>query len=166
MIVKFTNGDRYVDAADTFETHSNVVQKNEEKPAGARPKWSGNIKVVSLTKLSDLKLEDETVVGIDEGQFFPDLVEQCDLLASKGYVVVVAALDATSDRKPFGGVCDLVPKSEHVKKLQAVCMHCHDMLSASFTWRLKPDNNIISVNCGKIIGIFELEEYFKNILLI
>jgi hypothetical protein len=31
---------------------------------------------------------------------------------------------------------------------------------------IEKDNNVISVNCGKIIGIFELEEYFKNILLI
>lgn len=31
---------------------------------------------------------------------------------------------------------------------------------------IEQNNNIISVNCGKIIGIFDLEEYYKNILLI
>lgn len=31
---------------------------------------------------------------------------------------------------------------------------------------IEQDNNIISVNCGKIIGIFELEEYFLNMNLI
>jgi hypothetical protein len=29
---------------------------------------------------------------------------------------------------------------------------------------IEKDNNVISVNCGKIIGIFELENYLKNIL--
>lgn len=29
---------------------------------------------------------------------------------------------------------------------------------------IEKNNNIISVNCGKIIGIFELEDYIKNIL--
>ena len=28
------------------------------------------------------------------------------------------------------------------------------------------DNNIISVNCGKICGIFDFEEYIKNYLVI
>ena len=31
---------------------------------------------------------------------------------------------------------------------------------------IEKNNNIINVNCGKIIGIFELEDYFKNINLI
>lgn len=31
---------------------------------------------------------------------------------------------------------------------------------------IEQDNNVISVNCGKIIGIFELEEHYKNISLI
>jgi len=61
------------------------------------------------------------VIGIDEGQFFPDLNEFCERAANEGKVVIVAALDGTFERKPFGNVCDLVPLAEHVEKLTAVC---------------------------------------------
>ena len=61
------------------------------------------------------------VIGIDEGQFFPDLNEFCERAANEGKVVIVAALDGTFERKPFGAVCDLVPLAEHVEKLTAVC---------------------------------------------
>jgi thymidine kinase len=39
------------------------------------------------------------VVGIDEGQFFPDLVEFCEAAANAGKHVIVSALDSTFERK-------------------------------------------------------------------
>ena len=53
-------------------------------------------------------MKDYDVVGIDEGQFFPDIVKFCDEAANKGKIVVVAALDGTFERKPFGNIVDLV----------------------------------------------------------
>jgi thymidine kinase len=48
------------------------------------------------------------VIGIDEGQFFPDLVEWCDEQVNvHGRLVIVAALDGTFQRKPFGRVLDV-----------------------------------------------------------
>ena len=44
------------------------------------------------------------VVGVDEGQFFPDLVEFCDSMANAGKQVVVAALDGDFLRQPFGDI--------------------------------------------------------------
>ena len=35
------------------------------------------------------------VIGIDEGQFFPDLVAWCEQMANRGKIVLVAALDGT-----------------------------------------------------------------------
>merc|ERR1711959_522658 len=42
------------------------------------------------------------VIGIDEGQFFNDIFPFCDKWTSEGKIVVVAALDGTFQRKPFG----------------------------------------------------------------
>lgn len=39
------------------------------------------------------------VIGIDEGQFFPDTVEFCEEMANLGKTVIVAALDGTFQRK-------------------------------------------------------------------
>lgn len=42
------------------------------------------------------------VVSIDEGQFFPDVVEFAERCANAGKVVIIAALDGDFRRKPFG----------------------------------------------------------------
>ncbi|XP_012891518.1 PREDICTED: thymidine kinase, cytosolic isoform X2 [Dipodomys ordii] len=74
------------------------------------------------------------VVGIDEGQFFPDIVEFCETMANNGKTVIVAALDGTFQRKAFGAILNLVPLAESVVKLTAVCMEC--FREASYTKRL------------------------------
>jgi len=48
------------------------------------------------------KHEGFDVIGIDEAQFFPDVVQGCETLAQLGKVVIVASLDGTFQRKPFG----------------------------------------------------------------
>jgi thymidine kinase len=79
-------------------------------------------------------VDDYDVLGVDEGQFFPDVVDFCDEMANKGKVVIVAALDGTFKREPFGDVLRLIPKAESVIKLSAVCMVCRK--DAAFTrWK-------------------------------
>jgi thymidine kinase len=73
------------------------------------------------------------VVAIDEGQFFLDIVEVSERLANEGVVVVIAALDGTFQRKPFGNILSLVPLAEQVVKLSAVCIECGN--EAAFTRR-------------------------------
>ena len=86
------------------------------------------------------------MIGIDEGQFFPDIVNWCEEMANRysfwskyqvkliredeklclfrGKIVLVAALDGTFQRLPFPEMLALVPLAEAVTKLQAVCMVC------------------------------------------
>lgn len=90
-------------------------------------------KVVSLMPLLD-KLEDYDVVGVDEGQFFEDIVEFCEAAANMGKMVVVAALDGTFERKAFGNIIKLIPLAEKVTKLCAVCVYCTE--EAAFTRRI------------------------------
>lgn len=95
-------------------------------------------------------LGDYDVLGIDEGQFFPDIVEFSEHAANAGKIVVIAALDGcaaehlllaltlclrrTFQRKPFGHVLELIPMAEKVTKLSAVCMICYK--DAAFSKRL------------------------------
>ncbi|XP_051889120.1 thymidine kinase, cytosolic [Pristis pectinata] len=91
---------------------------------------------VSATKLSEIYQEalQSAVVGIDEGQFFPDCVEFSEEMANRGKTVIVAALDGTFQRKAFGNILNLVPLAESVVKLSAVCMNCYR--EAAYTKRL------------------------------
>lgn len=104
--------------------------------------------LVKLEALSCLKLADidpnllfqTQVLGIDEGQFYPDIVEFCEKWANLGKTVIVSALDGTYDRRPFGMIANLIPLSESVVKLKAVCQKCFH--EASFTKRLGQDKAI------------------------
>ncbi|XP_050175095.1 thymidine kinase, cytosolic isoform X1 [Myiozetetes cayanensis] len=83
------------------------------------------------------------VIGIDEGQFFPDIVEFCETMANTGKTVIVAALDGTFQRKAFGSILNLVPLAESVVKLNAVCMEC--FREASYTKRLGAEREVSSL---------------------
>ena len=92
------------------------------------------IPAVNATILKDVhNTKDFSVIGVDEGQFFNDVVEFCENMANQGKIVIVAALDGTFERKPFRSILDLVPLAESVVKLTAVCNICHR--EAAFTKR-------------------------------
>ena len=105
LVCKYKQDQRYA-GEDTLATH-------DRQTMVARP----------CEKLADIEslYRGFDVIGIDEGQFFPDLNEFCERAANEGKVVIVAALDGTFERKPFGTVCELVPLAERVEKLTAVC---------------------------------------------
>lgn len=90
------------------------------------------IRLATVAGFSDPKID---VIGIDEGQFFPDLVEVVDRAANNGKIVIVAALDGTFMRVPFSGMNELVSKADKVLKLYAVCMECKKK-EAPFSVRL------------------------------
>jgi len=62
-------------------------------------------KILFLKDVDDI-ITGYDVVAIDEGQFFLDLLEYVDKWANCGKIVLVAALDATFQRKAFGSVCE------------------------------------------------------------
>ncbi|EFC36973.1 thymidine kinase [Naegleria gruberi] len=107
VLVKYINDDRY--SKENVSTHDLVQQKA--------------IPTDRLEKIAS-QLLGYHVIGIDEGQFFPDLVEFCEAAANGGKIVIVSALDGTFQRKQFGNVLSLVPMAESVVKLKAVCMVC------------------------------------------
>jgi thymidine kinase len=57
-----------------------------------------------------------------------------------GKIIIVAALDGTFQRKPFGNVLNLIPLAEEVSKLSAVCMMCYR--SASFSKRIGNETEV------------------------
>jgi len=87
--------------------------------------------------LDYIKKEQIQVVGIDEGQFFSDIAQMCDVLASKlGILVFVAALDGDYMREPFANVSKLIPLCDHVEKIHSVCGECYGQ-DAIYSWLTK-----------------------------
>jgi len=95
-----------------------------------------------LDKIKDL-LMTKDVIGIDEGQFFPDLGEVCEDLANQGKNIVISALNANYKRESFKSVLDIIPKCEKIINLQAICYYCKE--DASFTLRTTKDKEEILI---------------------
>lgn len=90
---------------------------------------------ITFSKLMDaskhLMVQGAAVVCIDEGQFFPDLVEGSEELAKQGKKVIIAALNGDSDQKCFVPMIEMAAKCEDITKLFAVCAQCG--MKAAFT---------------------------------
>ena len=84
------------------------------------------------------------VIGIDEGQFFSDIIPFAESLANSNKIVIVACLDSDYRREPFGNICYLLAKSEKVTKLSSICHYCKK--DAGFSARITKETAI------KIIG--------------
>ena len=99
-------------------------------------------KAIKTNSLKEVKAKarEFDVVAVDEGQFFNDIVDFCEELADFGVVVLVAALDGTFQRKPFGNILNLLPLAEKVTKLSAICVYCSS--EAAFTKRVVESKEI------------------------
>jgi len=126
LLVKFAGDERY---------SSTEVQTHDRTAMGA----------LAVTRLAEAReaARDVRVLGIDEGQFFEDLLPFAEELANEGKVVVIAALDGDFQRQPFGQVPALVPLCERVDKLSAICAYCSR--PASFTQRLTAETETVSI---------------------
>ena len=123
LMIKYCFDNRYTNE-DKMSTHDKVMMDACS---------AGRLDAVVANAATAQKYADAEVVGIDEGQFFPDLIEFCERAANEGKIVIVSALDGTFERKPFGRILDLVPLAESVDKLKAVCTVCY--ADAAFTFR-------------------------------
>ncbi|CAN9509920.1 unnamed protein product [Ophioblennius macclurei] len=123
LVVKYAKDTRYSDSG--MATHDKFTME-----------------AVSASCLADVRplALKVSVIGIDEGQFFPDTVEFCEEMANLGKTIIVAALDGTFQRKPFGNILGLVPLAESVVKLHAVCMQCYK--EAAYTKRLGAEKEV------------------------
>lgn len=121
-MIKYAGDTRY--AVEEAATHDGVKQTARSAS--------------KLAQVTDWR--DFDVISIDEGQFFPDVVEFADRAASAGKTVLVCGLDADFMRRPFGRLLDLIPLAERVDKLTAVCAGCG--ADAAFTRRLTHDHAV------------------------
>ena len=129
MIVKYDKDTRY----DHLAKFCGIVTHRGDEMI--------KIPIVRVSKLANVDTNGKQVIGIDEGQFYPDGPEYIEKWANLGIRVICACLDSTWEYKPFETVSELIAQSENVYKLKAVCMLCGN--DASWTKRLNVDNKNI-----------------------
>ena len=93
------------------------------------------------------KLKNYDVIGIDEGQFFPDLVEVCEELALMKKTIIVAALNGDFRMEPFPVIAKLISKADKIKLLKAYCFNCHK--DAKYTLRIVQSNETVLIGAGE-----------------
>jgi thymidine kinase len=105
-------------APPEVQTHGGIVARS-----GPQAERLGSLRIVKSETLAGVVLQPhEKVVGIDEGQFFPDLRE--GLLGWQHVSVFVAALNGSFRRQPFPSVSRALPLATTIEQKTAVCMMC------------------------------------------
>ena len=92
-------------------------------------------------------LKQYDVIGIDEGQFFADLVEVCEELALVGKIILIAALNGDFRMEPFPVIQRIISKSDKIKLLKAYCFNCHK--DAKFSLRIVQSNETVLIGAGE-----------------
>ncbi|KAL0234445.1 hypothetical protein PCE1_001481 [Barthelona sp. PCE] len=82
-------------------------------------------------------------IGVDEGQFFPDVVEYVTTWLKMGIDIIVVGLDGTFNKDVFGTMLNLIPLCVSFTKINSICHMCHD--SAPFSRRLCESDELIII---------------------
>lgn len=106
--------------------------------------------VRQLTDVPEETLGTHRVLVIDEGQFYPDLVEKVATWADKydDLHIVVSGLDGDARRRPFGGLLELIPHAEEVVRLSAYCSTCADGTVAHFSKKIAVGGEQVEVGAA------------------
>jgi len=123
-----------------YTTESKIVNHNQEYAIA-----DASVKYLELVRDKREYLESKVLI-IEEGQFFPDLLEFV-LEAVEVYEkhVIVAGLDGDASRKPFGKLLELIPYCDNIVKLKALCKKCNNGTEALFTSKKTYDNTTVDI---------------------
>jgi thymidine kinase len=136
------------DEAKIISSHSSLYKGLSEK-----------VDVVSLKMLSQVDISNYTVIGIDESNFFLDLVESVLKWLKVGKHIICVGLDSDHQMRPFGKIKELLHVADSFVKLTAVCSLCNaeilargdqitplNIVPAPFTDKITADNdNLIDI---------------------
>lgn len=114
LIIKYSKDDRY--STNFICTHDNI--RNDK-----------SYNVINTIDLNDVETylnqemensREVDVIGIDEGQFFVNIADFCDLWAHNKHIII-SALNGDYRRKIFTNIIPLFPICEDITKLTSIC---------------------------------------------
>ena len=99
-------------------------------------------------------------IFINEGQFFSGLKDFCEKAANiDNKIIYVCGLDGDYKQEKFGELIDLIPISESVVKLTALCKRCG--ANASFTKRIVQSDETVLIGTGDMYQAVCRKHYFS-----
>lgn len=125
MVIKHSIDMRYLDVSGA--ENNRVVNHDLQ--------WIPAIAASELMPMLDRNdFREADLVIVEEGQFFPDVVEFClEAVEGRQKDVMVVGLDGDAHRRPFGRLLELVPLADEIHRLHALCKLCCDGTPARFT---------------------------------
>ncbi|CAL6066077.1 Thymidine_kinase [Hexamita inflata] len=127
LVVKYAADTRY--SAECLATHD---RSNMEA-----------VSTSTLEQINYLVTDNISVIAVDEGQFYSDIVKYAELWANSGKTVIISALDGTWQRKPFACISELMSLADSVEKLTAVCYKCQE--TAPFSARITQETEEVVI---------------------
>ena len=125
-------------STEPFSTHNPLYKEKLSQESG--------VTLVSALQISDVDVTDYDVVGIDESQFFEDLVDDViDLVDTYHKIVIVSGLNGDKNRKKIGFINDLIPHMDSCTFLTAYCQLCSEKKikrNAIFTHKFGEGNDV------------------------
>ena len=100
-----------------------------------------------LGEIYDVIIKNYDVIGIDEGQFYSDVVNISEKLAYNGKIVIIAALSGNFKMEPFETVSKLISKADKIKLMKAYCFYCQK--TAGFSLRTVCSDQEILIGAGE-----------------
>lgn len=99
-----------------------------------------SVKSKPLVNLSDaFELEDYhncSVILIDEGQFFDDLVSFAKKVVNNdNKILIISGLNGDYKKNPIGHINELITEADDIHYQKAICHHCKTPEDAIFTLR-------------------------------
>ena len=111
------------------------------------------------------KINDATVILINEGQFFKDLYEWTEMMIETNHKeIYICGLDGDFNRNKFGQILDLIPLCDKVTKLKSLCSMCKNGTKALFSLRVTEEKEqvLIGSDCYKPVCRACYNKYHKN----
>jgi thymidine kinase len=99
------------------------------------------------------QFREATVVLINEGQFFPDLIECIKELLKEKKKIFICGLDGDFERKKFGDILDLIPLCDKVTKMTSLCGICKNGTPGIFSLRLTNDKEQFLIGSDNYIPV-------------
>lgn len=109
-----------------YINHSFDTRKEESNVSTHNPVFT-DIKIdnVKVSNLNGININEYNVIGIDEAQFFGDLVPfSLNSVENLDKKVIIAGLNGTFERKIFGSVLEIIPLCDNITMLKALCVPC------------------------------------------
>ena len=119
---------KFKDEKKIFVINHNLDNRydNNQIVSHNRNKIPVNMKTTNLSEISLNSIDNYHIFIINEGQFFPDLIEFVQNLLNKKKHIYISGLDGDYKQEKFGQILDLIPICDNITKLKSICNICHE----------------------------------------